>query len=50
VTGRTTTQVAFIDSTGRSYTTAAQPGPGARANGEPLTGRFSPAAGASFRA
>ena len=50
VKGRSTQQVAFIDSTGRSYSTAAHTLPGARGNGEPLTGRFSPAAGASFRA
>jgi topoisomerase-4 subunit A len=50
VKGRSTQQVAFIDSTGRSYSTAAHTLPSARGNGEPLTGRFSPAAGASFRA
>ena len=50
VKGRSTQQVAFIDSTGRSYSTAAHTLPGARGNGEPLTGRFSPAPGASFRA
>ncbi|MEO5566431.1 MAG: DNA topoisomerase IV subunit A [Luteimonas sp.] len=48
--GRSTQQVAFIDSSGRSYSTIAHSLPGARGNGEPLTGRFSPAAGASFRA
>lgn len=48
--GRSTQQVAFIDSTGRSYSTIAHSLPGARGNGEPLTGRFSPAPGASFRA
>ncbi|MEO7066561.1 MAG: DNA topoisomerase IV subunit A [Rhodanobacter sp.] len=47
---RTTQQVAFIDSTGRSYSTAAHTLPSARGNGEPLTGRFSPAAGAHFDA
>ena len=47
---RTTQQVAFIDSTGRSYSTPAHTLPSARGNGEPLTGRFSPAAGASFDA
>jgi len=46
--GRTTQQVAFIDSTGRSYSTPAHPLPSARGNGEPLTGRFTPPAGASF--
>ncbi|MFC7301421.1 DNA topoisomerase IV subunit A [Cognatiluteimonas weifangensis] len=50
VRGRSTQQVAFIDSTGRSYSTAAHTLPGARGNGEPLTGRFSPASGVSFRA
>ena len=46
--GRTTQQVAFIDSTGRSYSTPAHTLPSARGNGEPLTGRFTPPAGASF--
>ncbi|MDO5611285.1 MAG: DNA topoisomerase IV subunit A [Pseudomonadota bacterium] len=50
VRGRSNLQVAFLDSTGRSYSTAAHTLPSARGNGEPLTGRFSPAAGASFRA
>jgi topoisomerase-4 subunit A len=48
--GRTTQQVAFLDSTGRSYSTLAHTLPSARGNGEPLTGRFSPAPGASFQA
>ncbi|WP_407351289.1 DNA topoisomerase IV subunit A [Luteimonas sp. R10] len=48
--GRTTWPVAFLDSTGRSYSTTAHTLPSARGNGEPLTGRFSPAAGASFQA
>jgi topoisomerase-4 subunit A len=48
--GRTTQQVAFIDSTGRSYSTPAHSLPSARGNGEPLTGRFAPPAGASFEA
>jgi topoisomerase-4 subunit A len=47
---RTNQQVVFLDSTGRSYSTAAHTLPSARGNGEPLTGRFSPAAGASFDA
>jgi topoisomerase-4 subunit A len=46
--GRTTQQVAFIDSTGRSYSTPAHTLPSARGNGEPLTGRFTPPAGANF--
>lgn len=50
VKGRSTQQVAFIDSAGRSYSTMAHSLPSARGNGEPLTGRFSPAAGASFQA
>ncbi len=50
VKARTTQQVAVIDSTGRSYSTAAHTLPSARGNGEPLTGRFSPPAGASFDA
>src|SRR5699024_5532925 len=48
--GRTNQQVAFIDSTGRAYSTLAHTLPGARGNGEPLTGRFSPPAGATFDA
>ena len=47
---RSTQQVAFLDSEGRSYSTAVHTLPSARGNGEPLTGRFSPAAGASFQA
>ncbi len=50
VNARTTQQVAFIDSTGRAYSTLAHTLPSARGNGEPLTGRFSPASGASFDA
>ncbi|WP_242112162.1 DNA topoisomerase IV subunit A [Luteimonas aquatica] len=50
VKGRSTQQVVFLDSTGRSYSTLAHSLPSARGNGEPLTGRFSPAAGASFQA
>lgn len=46
--GRTTQQVAFIDSTGRSYSTPAHSLPSARGNGEPLTGRFAPPQGARF--
>ncbi|MEN4904349.1 DNA topoisomerase IV subunit A [Luteimonas sp. TWI1437] len=47
--GRSTQQVAFLDSNGRSYSTIAHSLPSARGNGEPLTGRFSPAAGAAFQ-
>ncbi|HSR64506.1 MAG TPA: DNA topoisomerase IV subunit A, partial [Xanthomonadaceae bacterium] len=50
VKGRSTQQVAFLDSTGRSYSTAAHTLPSARGNGEPLTGRFAPQPGASFQA
>jgi len=50
VKGRSTQQVAFLDSAGRSYSTLAHSLPSARGNGEPLTGRFSPAAGTSFAA
>ena len=45
---RSNQQVAFLDSTGRSYSTIVHSLPSARGNGEPLTGRFSPAPGASF--
>ena len=48
--GRTTQQVAFIDSSGRSYSTAAHTLPSARGNGEPLSGRFALPAGARFDA
>ncbi|GAB3749517.1 DNA topoisomerase IV subunit A [Lysobacter olei] len=46
---RSTQQVAFLDSTGRAYSTVVHSLPSARGNGEPLTGRFSPAAGAAFQ-
>ncbi|MBU6198771.1 MAG: DNA topoisomerase IV subunit A [Xanthomonadaceae bacterium] len=48
--GKTTQNVAFIDSCGRSYSTPAHSLPSARGNGEPLTGRFTPAPGAHFEA
>ena len=48
--GRSTQQVAFLDSTGRAYSTVVHSLPSARGNGEPLTGRFSPQPGASFQA
>ncbi len=47
---RSTQQVAFIDSSGRSYSTPAHTLPSARGNGEPLTGRFTPTPGAQFQA
>jgi topoisomerase-4 subunit A len=50
VRGRSTQQVAFLDATGRSYSAPAHTLPSARGNGEPLTGRFSPPAGAGFQA
>ena len=48
VRGRSTQNVGFLDSTGRAYATLAHTLPSARGNGEPLTGRFSPPAGAGF--
>ena len=47
---RSNQQVAFLDSAGRSYSTAVHTLPSARGNGEPLTGRFTPAPGAAFQA
>lgn len=47
---RSTQQVVFIDSAGRSYSTLAHTLPSARGNGEPLTGRFTPVPGAQFQA
>ncbi len=46
---RSNQQVAFLDSTGRSYSTVVHGLPSARGNGEPLTARFSPAPKASFQ-
>jgi topoisomerase-4 subunit A len=46
--GKSNQQVAVIDSTGRSYALLAHTLPSARGQGEPLTGRFNPVAGASF--
>ncbi len=48
VRSRSTQQVAFLDSEGRAYSTLVHTLPSARGNGEPLTGRFSPAAGSAF--
>lgn len=45
---RSTQQAVFLDSTGRTYSTAAHSLPSARGAGEPLTGRFAPPAGAQF--
>ena len=48
--GRTTQQVAFIDSNGRSYSAPAHSLPSARGNGEPLSGRFGIGSGAEIEA
>jgi len=48
VRSRSPWQVAFLDSTGRAYSAPVHSLPSARGNGEPLTGRFIPAAGSSF--
>ncbi len=45
---RSNQPVIFLDSTGRSYSLLAHTLPSARGQGEPLTGRFSPPAGAAF--
>src|SRR3546814_14063989 len=50
VRGRSTQQLAFLDSNRRSSSTLAHSLPSARGNGEPLAGRFSPAATASCQA
>ena len=46
--GKSNQQAVFIDSNGRSYASPAHSLPSARGQGEPLTGRFKPAAGAEF--
>ncbi len=46
--GKSNNSVVFIDSHGRSYAAIAHSLPSARGQGEPLTGRFKPAAGAEF--
>lgn len=46
--GRTNDVLIFLDSTGRSYAVAPHTLPSARGQGEPLTGRLKPAAGARF--
>lgn len=48
VRSRSNQQVAFLDSSGRAYSTVAHTLPSARGNGEPLSGRFSPPSGAQF--
>ncbi len=45
---RSNQPVIFLDSTGRSYSLLAHTLPSARGQGEPLTGRFTPPAGAGF--
>lgn len=46
--GRTQQNTILLDSTGRSYSLATHTLPSARGQGEPLTGRLSPPAGAQF--
>jgi len=48
--GRSNMQALIMDSTGRSYALAAHSLPSARGQGEPLTGRLNPLAGATFKA
>lgn len=48
VAGRSNQPAYFIDSTGRSYSVPAHELPSARSQGEPLTGRLNPPAGAMF--
>ena len=45
---RSTQPVYILDSTGRAYSTSTHDLPSARTQGEPLTGRLNPAAGALF--
>jgi topoisomerase-4 subunit A len=46
--GRSNQQTVFVDSNGRAYTLVAHTLPSSRGHGDPLTGRFKPADGASF--
>ncbi|MEM1435902.1 MAG: DNA topoisomerase IV subunit A [Pseudomonadota bacterium] len=46
--GRSNEQLVLLDSTGRSYSLAPHSLPSARGQGEPLTGRLKPPAGARF--
>ena len=48
VKGRSTQSVYLLDTTGRAYSTSSHDLPSARTQGEPLTGRFNPPAGALF--
>jgi topoisomerase-4 subunit A len=47
--GRSNQEAVFFDSTGRSYSLIAHKLPSARGQGEPLTGKFTPAPGAVFQ-
>jgi topoisomerase-4 subunit A len=47
--GKSTQTAVFLDSAGRAYCLPAHSLPSARGQGEPLTGRLNPAAGAGFR-
>jgi topoisomerase-4 subunit A len=46
--GRSNQQAVFLDTTGRTYSTAAHTLPSARGQGEPLSSQFTPPPGASF--
>ncbi|MEP7242402.1 MAG: DNA topoisomerase IV subunit A [Gammaproteobacteria bacterium] len=46
--GKSLQNAVFVDSTGRTYTLPAHSLPGARGNGEPLSGRLNPPDGAKF--
>ncbi len=46
--GKSNQMAVFIDTSGRSYAAPAHTLPSARGQGEPLTGRFKPAAGVEF--
>ncbi len=48
--GKSNQLAVFIDTTGRAYSVGAHTLPSARGQGEPLSGRFNPPDGASFRA
>jgi topoisomerase-4 subunit A len=48
-TGQSRQMAVFLDDTGRAYALAGHSLPSARSHGEPLTGRLSPPAGASFK-
>lgn len=47
-TGKSNQEVAFLDSSGRSYSLQARALPSARGQGEPLTGKLTPPPGATF--